>query len=155
MNLSERLIWLRRSRLLEMLDDEILQELAQVSPDRRYGTGDTIFAPGDEASSLYLLKQGSVLLIRYSPDGKEKVVGLAGPGDLFGELLLTPSLGRRRSHALAREEAVVCSLNRVRLLGLMTRRPQLAIELIRLLATRLLQSHDEIEALSFESTESR
>lgn len=155
MDVHEKLMWLRQSRILQVLSDEDLAELAAIAPDRRYARGEVIFSAGDEAHSMYLLKQGSVLLSRLSSDGREKTVGLAQGGDVFGELLLAPGGERRRCQAVCWEDALVCGLSAKTALGLMLRKPRLALEMARLLAARVLDSHDEIESLSFDSAESR
>ncbi len=40
---------------------------------------------GAKLSFLYLIKQGEVLLTRLSPDGRETLISILGPGDFFGE----------------------------------------------------------------------
>jgi CRP/FNR family transcriptional regulator len=47
-----------------------------------------IFTQGAKLSFLYLIKQGEVLLTRLSPDGRETLLCVMGPGEFFGESAL-------------------------------------------------------------------
>jgi CRP/FNR family transcriptional regulator, cyclic AMP receptor protein len=40
---------------------------------------------GAKLSCLYLIKEGEVLLTRVSPDGRETLISILGPGEFFGE----------------------------------------------------------------------
>jgi CRP/FNR family transcriptional regulator len=47
-----------------------------------------IFAQGARLSCLYLITQGEILLTRLSPDGRETLISILGPGEFFGESAL-------------------------------------------------------------------
>ena len=47
-----------------------------------------ICGQGTRISCLYLIKQGEILLTRVSPDGRETLISVLGPGDFFGESAL-------------------------------------------------------------------
>jgi CRP/FNR family transcriptional regulator len=54
---------------------------------------------GDLGDCLYLVISGKVKLTRTAPDGRESLVSVHGPGDMFGELPVRPDLphvGRER-----------------------------------------------------------
>jgi CRP/FNR family transcriptional regulator len=44
-----------------------------------------ICTQGARLSCLYLIKQGEILLTRLSPDGRETLISILGPGEFFGE----------------------------------------------------------------------
>jgi CRP/FNR family transcriptional regulator, cyclic AMP receptor protein len=65
--------------------------------ERRFGTTCTqlkikrntvICTQGARLSCLYLIKQGEILLTRLSPDGRETLISILGPGEFFGEAAL-------------------------------------------------------------------
>ena len=61
---------------------------------RRFAAGETIFlmdAPGD---SMMAILEGSVRISVPSPDGKEIVLALLHPGEVFGEIALLDGKGR-------------------------------------------------------------
>jgi CRP/FNR family transcriptional regulator len=75
--------------LWEGLSSEEREQVARYCPDRSFQKGSTIFAPGDAPEALYVLRSGLVKLSHVSEDGQESILRVFGPGDVFGELLLT------------------------------------------------------------------
>jgi CRP-like cAMP-binding protein len=49
---------------------------------------ETLFMEGEKGHSMYLLAQGTVQLFKTSLEGKEVVIKLARPGEIFGEVVL-------------------------------------------------------------------
>jgi CRP/FNR family transcriptional regulator, cyclic AMP receptor protein len=65
--------------------------------EQRFGTTCTplkvkrntvICTQGARLSCLYLIKHGEILLTRLSPDGRETLISILGPGEFFGESAL-------------------------------------------------------------------
>jgi CRP-like cAMP-binding protein len=50
-----------------------------------YGTNRNIFRQGQSADSLFYVRRGKVKLTVTSPQGKEAIVAILGPGEFFGE----------------------------------------------------------------------
>ena len=75
--------------LWQGLSADELRQVARVCPERHYSRGRAIFSPGDAPDALYVLKSGLVTLSHLSPGGQESILRVFGPGDVFGELLLT------------------------------------------------------------------
>ena len=48
--------------------------------------GDTVFAEGEPGDRLYIIVSGKVKIVRRSPDGRENLLTILGPPDMFGEL---------------------------------------------------------------------
>ncbi len=51
---------------------------------RRFGEHVHLFRQGDDATRIYELIDGEVMLYKLLPDGRRQVVELIGPGDIFG-----------------------------------------------------------------------
>lgn len=77
------------AQLWEGLSPGEREQVAKYCPERRFSRGSTIFAPGDAPDALYVLTSGLVTLSHLSEDGQESILRVFGPGDVFGELLLT------------------------------------------------------------------
>jgi CRP-like cAMP-binding protein len=75
--------------LWQGLSPEEQRQVARVCPERRYPEGRAIFSPGDAPDALYVLKSGLVTLSHVSRIGQGSIIRVFGPGDVFGELLLT------------------------------------------------------------------
>ncbi|OIR09148.1 cAMP receptor protein [mine drainage metagenome] len=50
--------------------------------------GDEVFAEGDRGNWAYLVQAGQVAIVKRTPAGEEVVLGVLGPGRLFGEMAL-------------------------------------------------------------------
>ncbi|MBN2337057.1 MAG: Crp/Fnr family transcriptional regulator [Acidobacteria bacterium] len=64
------------------------------SMDQRFGKDCTpvrlkrntvLFSQGETLTCLYLVEQGEIALTRVSPDGRETLIAILGPGEFFGE----------------------------------------------------------------------
>jgi CRP-like cAMP-binding protein len=51
---------------------------------RHFGAHVHLFRQGDDATRIYELTNGEVMLYKLLPDGRRQVVELIGPGDVFG-----------------------------------------------------------------------
>ncbi|MBI2081824.1 MAG: cyclic nucleotide-binding domain-containing protein [candidate division NC10 bacterium] len=76
------------STLLEGLSPAEQAEVARRCAERVYRKGQVIFAVGDAPDALYLLREGWVKLRLLSREGRESIVQMFRPGDVFGEILL-------------------------------------------------------------------
>lgn len=53
-----------------------------------YGVGEIIFREGDEGRHVYVIKSGTVEVLRQGPDHTEQIITRLQPGDHFGEIAL-------------------------------------------------------------------
>jgi CRP/FNR family cyclic AMP-dependent transcriptional regulator len=106
---------------------------------RSFRRGAALFAEGDVADRVFLIESGWVTLRTATPSGGEVILGLRGPGDVVGELSALDGEPRTAT-ALAVDdvEAVVAPAGLMR--AMLGRDPELAGELLRLLAGRLRES---------------
>jgi len=142
-----------RSLLAEMplfagLSAEQLDALAAFLRPRAYRKGAVVFSEGDAGTSLYLIEKGEVKLTILSPDGKEVIVALLGPGGFFGELALLDG-GSRSATAVARSDARLLALEREHLLQFLERHPQAAASLLAALSRRLRRTTDMVHDAAF------
>ena len=55
---------------------------------RRYRKGSVLFVQGETGERCFVIVSGTVKISAYHPDGREAVLAVLGPGDVFGELAL-------------------------------------------------------------------
>src|SRR5215210_5711620 len=79
---------LRQVPLFAQLPPDALGALEERLRMRRYGKNDAVFFQGDPGMSLCIVRTGRVKLALSSPEGREIIIDLLGPGDVFGELAL-------------------------------------------------------------------
>ena len=70
-------------------------------PRRELGKGDLLYRAGDRADTVYRVVHGLVKLAIDVPSGKERIVGVAGPGDLIGALAPGGAALRESAEALS------------------------------------------------------
>jgi CRP-like cAMP-binding protein len=63
-------------------------QLAGICIPKVLGRREMLFHEGDEGNAMYLLAQGTVQLFRTSEDGREVVIRLMKPGEMFAEAVL-------------------------------------------------------------------
>jgi CRP/FNR family transcriptional regulator len=63
-----------------------LEALANILVEQNLKTGQIIFSEGTEATGFYAVISGGVKVFKVSPDGKEQIIHIFGPGEIFGEV---------------------------------------------------------------------
>jgi CRP-like cAMP-binding protein len=102
-----------------------------------FASGDVIVARDDPAAALYLLVDGKVKLGRCADDGRENLLMVLAPPDMFGELsVLDP--GPQPWNATAVTDVRAIAVDRTQLLAWIDEHPVIAERLLRLLAKQLL-----------------
>ena len=106
-----------------------LGELTSRLRPRRYGRGETLCLEGDPGTSLYIIDKGRVKLGLTSAEGREIILDLLGPGEVFGELALLDG-EPRSANAVAVEPSEVLLLARDDFLRFVEQHPQAALVLL-------------------------
>jgi CRP-like cAMP-binding protein len=76
--------------------------------------GSVLFAEGAEGDHLYVIVEGKLKLGTSSGDGRENLLSILGPGEMFGELSLFDP-GPRTSTATAVTDAKLLSLAKIQM----------------------------------------
>ncbi|MCD6638499.1 MAG: Crp/Fnr family transcriptional regulator [Nocardioides sp.] len=145
---------LRQAPLFSLLDDEAASALRASLAETRLRRGDVLFHEGDSGDRLYIVLDGKVKLGRSSADGRENLLAIMGPGQMFGELSLFDP-GPRSATVTAVTDATFGSLSHEDLLKWLEGRPQVARGLLTQLASRLRKSNDVVSDLVFSDVPGR
>jgi CRP/FNR family transcriptional regulator, cyclic AMP receptor protein len=86
--------FLRAIEFFRGFSEESLGDLSRSATTATYHRGDVVFAETDDANHLYIVQSGRIAISNKSVDGRESVLALMGPGDLFGEMALFDEQGR-------------------------------------------------------------
>src|SRR5207248_7876951 len=115
---------------------------------RAYRRGEVVFHQGDPGEALHVVRQGRVKIVLLSESGEEAVLGLLGPGDVFGEMALLDG-GPRSATIVALEPVETATLRRDDLLRLLRRSPAAVDGLLAALARKIRQASEEVGDLMF------
>jgi CRP/FNR family transcriptional regulator, cyclic AMP receptor protein len=116
--------------------------------------GHTLFAEGEPGDRLYIIVSGKVKIGRRSPDGRENLLTIMGPSDMFGELSIFDP-GPRTSTATTITEVCAVSMDRDALRAWIADRPEIAERLLRVLARRLRRTNNNLTDLIFTDVPGR
>ena len=139
---------IRSAPLFSALSDEEAASLRASMTLVKVTKGHTLFKEGEEGDRLYVVLDGKLKLGKSSPDGRENLQEILGPGEMFGELSLFDP-GPRTATATAITDAKLLMLPHEKVLDLITSQPAVSLELLRRLAQRLRDSRGEQSDLVF------
>ena len=115
--------------------------------------GTTVFRQGDPGGSIYIIRSGTVRVLKASA-GRQRMVTTLGPGDFFGEMAVVT--GRPRSATVeVVEDAELLKVPAGKLQEMVAGTGEVAIRLIRHLAERLEHANRFIDLLLEDDTTAR
>ena len=140
--------------LFSGLSAKQLADVKDVAIDRQYQKGEFIFSEGDEGNGFYVLVAGLVEIYKASPEGKEKILHIFGPGEPFGEV---PVFSGDRFPANARTlvKSHLLFFPRQAFVNLIAANPALALQMMAVLSMRLRQFTVQIEHLTLKEVPGR
>jgi CRP/FNR family transcriptional regulator, nitrogen oxide reductase regulator len=118
-------------------------------PARNY-----IFMEGDPAESLCIVKSGRVRIVRHSKAGKDVILELLGPGEIFGGVAVIENRPYPAS-AQAVEASVILKISAQALIAVSDRHPSVIRELALMIGRRLRTAHDSVKSLAVDPVEAR
>ncbi len=145
---------LARAGLFQGIADEAAEAVAASLDYGDYSRGETVFAEGELGDTLYIVLAGKVKIGRRAVDGRENMLSVMGPSDMFGELSLFDP-GPRTATATVVTDARLASLAHTSLRPWITDRPEIAEQLLRVLARRLRRTNDALADLIFTDVPGR
>jgi CRP/FNR family cyclic AMP-dependent transcriptional regulator len=145
---------IRRAPLFTALDDASAATLRDSMTQVKVSKGQTLFKEGDAGDRLFVVVEGKLKLGTSSGDGRENLLSILGPGDMFGELSLFDP-GPRTATATAVTDARVLALANDQVIGWVTAHPQVSLQLLKRLARRLRRTNEVLADLVFADVPGR
>jgi CRP/FNR family cyclic AMP-dependent transcriptional regulator len=145
---------IRRAPLFTALDDAAAATLRESMTQVKVIKGQTLFKEGDAGDRLFVVVEGKLKLGTSSGDGRENLLSILGPGDMFGELSLFDP-GPRTATATAVTDSRVLALANDQVIGWVTAHPQVSLQLLKRLARRLRRTNEVLADLVFADVPGR
>jgi CRP/FNR family transcriptional regulator, cyclic AMP receptor protein len=145
---------LAKAGLFQGVSAEDAEALAAQFEYLDYPRGAVVFHEGEPGDSLYIVLAGKIKLGRRTADGRESLVAVMGPSDQFGELS-TFDPGPRTATAVAVTDVRLARMPKHALRGWIANRPQIAEQLLRVLARRLRRTNNHLADLIFTDVPGR
>lgn len=150
----DRLQILKKSVFFSSVSEGSQKEINRLFTEEPYKKDDYIFFEGDAPQWFYVVKEGKVKLVKHSDTGKDVILQVFVPGDMFGEV----SLFDRKPYAAsaqAMEPSTILKLSRQDFLLFFGRHPFVATEMIMELGRQLREAHATIKSLAVDRVEQR
>ncbi len=146
--LVDRRAMLAQHFLLAQLDDASLDSLLAVATERQFTNNQVIFQKGEPGTSMMAVLRGRVRIGAYSEDGREIILNMIEPGQLFGEIALLD--GKERSaDATAMGKTTLLVLDRRNFIPFLEQNPKIVIRLFDVLCDRVRQTSEMVESIAF------
>jgi CRP/FNR family transcriptional regulator, cyclic AMP receptor protein len=145
---------LARSGIFQGVEPDAAESLAKELEYVETRKGEILFSEGEPGDSLYIVQSGKVKVVRRAADGRQNLIALMGPSDMIGELSLFDP-GPRTATATAVTDARLGRLRKAALRPWLSDRPEIAEQLLRVLARRLRRTNDALADLIFTDVPGR
>jgi CRP-like cAMP-binding protein len=145
---------LKKIDLFKNLSDEELKELAPYLVTASYKKKADIFAEGDPPEWFYIVSKGKVKITKLSHEGKEIILELISPNDIFGGVAVLRNFPYP-ANAVAMEDTEAIKITRKNLMRLVDRFPNLMYCIALQLGDRMKSSYDSLKNIALERVEAR
>ena len=151
---------LDKRRLLEQhplfgrLEADELERLVTYMRLARYARRTVLFRKGDPGANMMVVLRGRVKVCTHSEDGKELVLNLFSPGEVFGEIALLDGADRT-ADAVALDDCELLVLERRDFIPFLRSHPDAALKLLEVLCQKLRQTSQLLEEALFLEGPSR
>lgn len=146
---------LKRLFHFRLLNDEQLDGLAAIANTQKFQAGELIFSQGEEATAFFIVLSGKVQIYKISREGKEMILHLFGFGDIFAEVPIFSGIPHYPANSLCLEDCEILAIQGAGFRAMVQRYPDLALNMLSVLAQRLHKFSEIIEDLSLRTVDSR
>ncbi len=140
--------------LFKGLSDAELKELEPYLATTKFKKKETIFSEGEPPEWFYIASKGKIKITKLSHDGKEIILEVISPTDIFGGVAVIRGFPYP-ANAVAMEDAEVLKISRKNLMRLVDRFPNLMYCIALQLGDRMKSSYDSLKNIALERVEAR
>ena len=145
---------LRALDIFSELDETELDELAGRCREVSFGQGEFVFREGASPEALFVVARGRIKVLKHSSRDKELIVGFFGPREIVGEVAVFEDRPYPASAEVV-EAATLVVVPRDEFVAFLSRRPQVALRIIRLLSERLRTAQGRLRDSTTELAQQR
>ena len=150
----DRLEILKKSNFFSPIPEATQREISRLFTEEKIERDDYIFFEGDIPEWFHIVKEGKVKLVKHSDTGKDVILQVYAPGDMFGEAALFDRKPYATS-AQAMETSTIMKLSRKDFFLFFGRHPFVATEMIMELGRQVREAHATIKSLAVDRVEQR
>jgi CRP/FNR family transcriptional regulator, cyclic AMP receptor protein len=136
------------------LEPRELEQIAQVAVPRSYERGEVIFREGDSGDTCYVVKSGSVSVMREHQDGRVIALAELRAGQIFGELAMFDH-ETRSATVETLEQTTTVALLAGDVARILRAHPEIGVKMLAALASRLRRANERLLQQSFQTVAGR
>ena len=130
-----------------VLEPAELEVLALYGTPRVFDKGTIVISEGDETTTFFAIKEGTVEVYRADENGREVIVNTLSDGEYFGELVII-SPGRRSASVRAARRTACLAVTKSDFEQCLTDHPALLLKVSKHFATRVRELTDQVSDLA-------
>ncbi len=130
----------------EVLSEAELEAVARRAVTRTFPKNTVVVSEGDGTDSLYIIVSGRIRIFVSDEKGKEIVLGNAGPGEYFGEMVLDE--GPRSASVMTLEPTRFLVVPKEDFMEFVAKSPEFSLHLIRKLIRRARALTNNVKSLA-------
>ncbi|WP_246136797.1 Crp/Fnr family transcriptional regulator [Gillisia hiemivivida] len=115
---------------------------------------EVIYFQDDLAHSIYFIKVGRIRISKFNKKGKEFILNILYPGEIFGEASVMGK-DKRKEAAIAEDKVSLCIMKENKMKELLLQVPMLNFKFSQILEERLEKTQKRLEDLIFKSNQQR
>lgn len=147
--------YLRRRNLFTDLSQQQLTTVVERSRTVRLAADRWLYRQGDPADRFFVVRQGQIALFRQSSEGRESIIAIVGPDEIFCDELIFVPEARHDLNARSVGGTILLSLDRELFRSFLEDSPRLGLRLLATLYRRQLMLLDHIERLTLQDATQR
>ncbi len=145
---------LQKSAIFSSLKDDELKSIGELFEILEFDNNETVFHEGDPSDKFYILAEGNVKILKHSVGGKDIILEIMSPGDVFGGVAVLDNKPYPAS-AQAMEPSSVIRIGRQNLFQIMEEYPILKLEIVKYFSDKLRDAHEMLKNIATERVERR
>ncbi len=145
---------LKKSAVFACLKDDELASIDNYFDILNFKNNETIFAEGDPSDKFFILAEGNVKVLKHTMMGKDIILEIMSPGDIFGGVAVLDNKPYPAS-AQAMKPVKVIKIRRLDLLKIMEDYPILKLEMVTYFSDKLRDAHEMLKNIATERVERR
>lgn len=149
-----KLWYLKNVNLFHGMSDDQMRMVEERTVMREIRRKEVLYLPGDAGDRIYVLKRGVVKISTLTEDGREIILALLRPGEVFGEEAVLEDAPRDHM-AEAHDDALLCVITRQDFMAVMRAHPEMAFKVTKLVGFRLKTLRNRVEGLLFKGAPAR
>lgn len=147
--------YLKNFNIFEGMDDPTMKRVDEMTSMVKAKSHQPIYFPDAPSSSIFFLKEGHVKISRINAEGKELILDVMGPGEIFGELSLVDEEEKPSEIAQALDDALICAMKNSDFEALLKSNPDLNFQITKRIGLRLRRIEERVSELIFKDVRKR